>query len=60
MCISCGCGMPHDKHNNPALITIDDLDAAANAAGMSTEDAARNIASAVGLGCKKEEEPRRA
>lgn len=54
MCISCGCGMPHDKHNNPALITIDDLDAAANAAGMSTEDAAMNIASAIGLNCKKE------
>lgn len=54
MCISCGCGMPHDKHNNPALITIDDLDEAANAAGMSTEDAALNIASAVGLSCKKD------
>jgi len=45
--------MPHDKHNNPALITIDDLAEAAKAAGMSAEDAAMNIASAVGLSCKK-------
>lgn len=44
--------MPHDKHNNPSLITIDDLDKAAKAANMSPEDAAKNIASSVGLSCK--------
>jgi len=32
MCISCGCGMPNDKHNNPDLITMDDLQRAAKAA----------------------------
>ena len=46
--------MPHDKHNNPALITIDDLKEAARAAGLSPEDAAANIASALGLDCKKD------
>ncbi|WP_158308504.1 hypothetical protein [Methanocella conradii] len=54
MCISCGCGMPEDKHNNPNLITMSDLQKAAKAANMSVEDAARNIADAVGLTCRKE------
>ena len=53
MCISCGCGMHHDRHNNPSLITIEDLEKAAKAANMSKEDAAENIADAVGLSCKK-------
>ncbi|WP_173332306.1 hypothetical protein [Methanocella paludicola] len=45
--------MPHDRHNNPNLITIDDLERAAQAANMSTKDAAENIADAVGLSCKQ-------
>ncbi|BAI62163.1 hypothetical protein MCP_2091 [Methanocella paludicola SANAE] len=53
MCISCGCGFLHDKHNNPNNITLDDLEKAAKSAGMSVEDAARNIANAVGLACEK-------
>ena len=44
--------MPHDKHNNPNLITIEDLQKAAQAANMNVEDAAKNIADAVGLNCK--------
>ncbi len=45
--------MPEDKHNNPNLITMSDLEKAAKAANMSTEDAAKNIADAVGLNCTK-------
>lgn len=45
--------MPHDRHNNPNLITIDDLDKAARAANMSSQEAAQNIADAMGLSCKK-------
>lgn len=45
--------MPHDKHNNPDLISIDDLDRAAKAANMSPDDAAKNIADSVGLKCNK-------
>ncbi|OPY30215.1 MAG: hypothetical protein A4E28_00462 [Methanocella sp. PtaU1.Bin125] len=52
MCISCGCGMPNDRHNNPDLITQEDLDKAAKAANMSAKDAAKNIADAEGLNCK--------
>ncbi len=53
MCISCGCGKPNEDHGNKDLITREELDKAARAAGMSTEDAAKNIASSVGLNCKK-------
>ncbi|MGE5548879.1 MAG: hypothetical protein ACM3RR_00110 [Bacillota bacterium] len=45
--------MPNDKHNNPDLITMDDLQRAAKAANMSVDDAAKNIADSVGLTCKK-------
>jgi hypothetical protein len=45
--------MPNDKHNNPDLITMDDLQRAAKAANMSPDDAAKNIADSVGLNCKK-------
>ncbi len=45
--------MPNDRHNNPDLITQDDLDRAAKAANMSPKDAAINIADAEGLNCKR-------
>ncbi len=45
--------MPNDKHNHPDLISMDDLRRAAQAANMSVEDAAKNIADAVGLHCNK-------
>ena len=52
MCISCGCGKPNDNHGNKDLITKDGLDKAAKAAGMSSEDAAKNIADSIGLSCR--------
>lgn len=45
--------MSNDKHGNPNLITKEDLEKAAQAAHMSPEDAAKNIAESVGLSCKK-------
>ena len=45
--------MPNDKHNNPDLITMDDLQRAAKAANMSAEEAAKNIADALGMKCDK-------
>lgn len=53
MCISCGCGMPNEKHGKQELITQNDLDKAAKAANMSPQDAAKNIADAEGLSCQK-------
>ena len=43
MCLSCGCGKPSDQHGNPDNITMEDLQAAADAAGISADEAARNI-----------------
>lgn len=45
--------MHHDRHNNPNLIIIEDLEKAAKAANMTVKDAAENIADAVGLSCQK-------
>jgi hypothetical protein len=45
--------MPNNRHNNPNLITQEDLDKAAKAANMSPQDAARNIADAEGLNCSR-------
>lgn len=43
MCMSCGCGMPNDNHEDARNITQDDLDRAAQAANISREQAAQNI-----------------
>lgn len=43
MCASCGCGTPNDDHGNPANITLNDIERAATAAGMSTTQVAENI-----------------
>ena len=43
MCLSCGCGLPHDDHGNPDVITYEDLKKAAESEGMSVEEAADNI-----------------
>jgi hypothetical protein len=44
MCVSCGCGEPNERHGDDRHITQDDLDAAAEAANISSADVARNIA----------------
>lgn len=45
--------MRNERHNNPDLITQEDLEKAAKAAKMSPQDAARNIADAEGLKCSR-------
>jgi hypothetical protein len=44
MCLSCGCGEPNERHGDDRHITQDDIDQAAEAANISPEEAARNIA----------------
>jgi hypothetical protein len=43
MCMSCGCGRPDDQMNDERNITREGLQAAADAAGISLEQAAQNI-----------------
>lgn len=44
MCMSCGCGKPDDQMGDERNITRDDLQAAAEAAGISMQDVVNNIA----------------
>ena len=46
MCLSCGCGEPHDNHGDSRHITLEMLQAAA-AAECSADDAAHNIVEAM-------------
>lgn len=42
-CLTCGCDMPHNGHGDHRHITIEELEAAAEAAGISVEEAAANL-----------------
>jgi hypothetical protein len=44
MCISCGCRNPRDDHGDERNITIEDLERAAEAAGITLDAAALNVA----------------
>lgn len=48
MCASCGCGTPNDNHADSSNITLDDLDRAASAAGISREQVVENLRSSAG------------
>ena len=43
MCLSCGCGEPNESHGDSRHITMDQLQGAAQAAGISAQEAAQNI-----------------
>jgi hypothetical protein len=43
MCLSCGCGEPHENHGNEDNITYEDLKKAADSEGITIEQAADNI-----------------
>jgi hypothetical protein len=44
MCLDCGCGEPNERHGDDRHITMDDVQAAAEASEISVDEAARNIA----------------
>jgi hypothetical protein len=48
MCVSCGCGVANDDHGDPRNITQEDLEAAAEAAGLDVEDVLVNIEETAG------------
>lgn len=43
MCMTCGCGLPHDDHGDERHIVYEELKSAAEAAGISPEQAAQNL-----------------
>jgi hypothetical protein len=43
MCVTCGCGTPEDKHGDDRNITLSELQAAADAAGITLDEAVANI-----------------
>jgi hypothetical protein len=43
MCVSCGCGKLNDNHGDNRHITMQQMQQAAEAAGTSMADVARNI-----------------
>ena len=47
MCLSCGCGEPDDNHGDVRHITTEMLEAAAEAAEITVEEAANNIVQAL-------------
>ena len=43
MCVTCGCGKPEDKHGDERNITLSQVQAAAEAAKISLDDAVANL-----------------
>lgn len=43
MCLDCGCGKPNDTHGDDRHITLQQLEQAAKASGISVQEAAQNI-----------------
>ena len=48
MCMSCGCKEVNENHGDPRNLTMDNLQKAADAAGISVDEAARNIQASAG------------
>ncbi len=49
MCLNCGCGQPHERHGNPANITAEDFQAAADANRQTLRESAQHVVEAVEL-----------
>jgi hypothetical protein len=43
LCLTCGCGLPNSSHHDPRHFILPELVAAAQAAGISPEEAADNV-----------------
>ena len=47
MCLTCGCGLPHDDHGNPDHITIDHLEKSARSDSIALDEAVKNLVETV-------------
>ena len=52
MCVTCGCGMVDDDHGDKRNITMNDLRQAAEAAGITPHEAAKNVQNSVNMAGK--------
>lgn len=43
MCASCGCGKIHDNHGDDRMITMNDLEQAAEASDITVSDVVKNL-----------------
>jgi hypothetical protein len=43
MCLDCGCDAPNDTHGDPRHITLQQVEQAAQASGVSTSEVAQRI-----------------
>lgn len=59
MCMTCGCGMPHDDHGNPDYLTIEDLEASAAPDGIGLDEAVKNIVATLEIAKKEPEHQHR-
>lgn len=55
MCLTCGCGELNADHGSPDHITYDDLKKAAEAAGITVEEATKNFDATVAKAPKESE-----
>ncbi len=59
MCLTCGCGLPHDDHGNPDYLTIEDLEASARADDMGLDEAVKNLVATVEIAKRETEHQHR-
>lgn len=43
MCLTCGCMLPHEDHDNPDYLTIEDLQKSAKLDGLDLDQAIENL-----------------
>ena len=55
MCLTCGCMKPHDEHNNPDYLTIEELEKSAKLDNLSLDEGVSNLLKTVEV-AKKETE----
>lgn len=55
MCTSCGCGIPDDDRGDERNITLEDLEDAADAAGITVEEVVDNIQASMTTGKERED-----
>ncbi len=59
MCLTCGCMLPHEDHDNPDYITIEGLEKSAKIDKLSLDEAVKNLIATVEIAKKETEHEHR-